>query len=259
MKDLIICFSGTGNSYFVAQKIAQSQNHNNIIMLNELNNDNFSIPERLGIVFPIHMSREPIIVEKKLKEILTEIKDFSNLKYLYAISTASSNYPGWGHIRIEKLFKDFGVATSYVNNVKLPSNYRIKTNEKNNIALFNSATTKIDQIISDINEEKFKFPSFRLFTRSYTNLTYLFFRYYIRHYSESFHVTDDCISCKLCYKSCPANNITFEKGKPVFHDNCYACTGCINTCPTKAIQKKRDNKTRYKNPNGNFNHIYRSE
>ncbi len=259
MKDLIICFSGTGNSYFVAQKIAQSQNHNNIIMLNELNNDNFSIPERLGIVFPIHMSREPIIVEKKLKELLTEIKNFSNLKYLYAISTASSNYPGWGHIRIEKLFKDFGVATSYVNNVKLPSNYRIKTNEKNNIALFNSATTKIDQIISDINEEKFKFPSFRLFTRSYTNLTYLFFRYYIRHYSESFHVTDDCISCKLCYKSCPANNITFEKGKPVFHDNCYACTGCINTCPTKAIQKKRDNKTRYKNPNGNFNHIYRSE
>jgi len=259
MKDLIICFSGTGNSYFVAQKIAQSQNHNNIIMLNELNNDNFSIPERLGIVFPIHMSREPIIVEKKLKELLTEIKNFSNLKYLYAISTASSNYPGWGHIRIEKLFKDFGVATSYVNNVKLPSNYRIKANEKNNIALFNSATTKIDQIISDINEEKFKFPSFRLFTRSYTNLTYLFFRYYIRHYSESFHVTDDCISCKLCYKSCPANNITFENGKPVFHDNCYACTGCINTCPTKAIEKKRDNKTRYKNPNGNFNHIYRSE
>ncbi len=258
MKELIICFSGTGNSYFVAQKIAQSQNHNNILMLNELNKDNFYIPERLGIIFPIHMSREPIIVEKKLRERLSQIKDFSNLKYLYVISTASSNSPGWAHIRIEKIFKDFGVATTYVNNVKLPNNYLVKTNEKNNVALFNSAETKINQIISDINEEKFKFPSFRIFTRSFTNITYLFYSYYTKHFSESFYVTDDCTSCKICYKSCPANNITFENGKPVFHDNCYACTGCINTCPANAIKKKKNNNKQYKNPKGNFNHIYRS-
>ena len=46
-------------------KIAQSQNHNNIVMLNELDIKNFELPERLGLVFPVHLFREPFVVEEK--------------------------------------------------------------------------------------------------------------------------------------------------------------------------------------------------
>ena len=258
MKDLIICFSGTGNSYYVANKIAQSQNHNNIIMINELNKFKFEVPERLGIVFPIHMSREPFTVEQEMRKLLSTIKDFRSLQFVYVITTASINSPGWAHIRVEKMLKDFGVATTYVNNIKMPDNIINPTSEEKSKQLFKEADIKIDQIIKDIEEEKIKFPKFRIFTRSFTNISFLFNRFYAKHYSEDFIVSDECTGCKLCYKSCPAGNITFENGKPVFHDNCFACTCCINTCPTNAIKKKKDNGKRYKNPNGNFNHIYRS-
>lgn len=258
MKDLIICFSGTGNSYYVAKKIAESQNHDNIIMLNDIKVEDFELPERLGIVYPIHMSREPFILEQKMREILTPIKNFKALQFVYEISTAASNSPGWAHIRVEKMLKDFGVATTYVNNVKMPDNIIKPTNLENSKEIFKAADIKINQIIQDLENEKIKFPKFKIFTRSFTNISFLFNRFYAKHYSENFTVNDDCISCRLCYRSCPANNITFENGKPVFHDNCYACTACINNCPTNAIKKKKDNGLRYKNPNGIFTNFYRS-
>ncbi|MGD1817611.1 MAG: EFR1 family ferrodoxin [Pleomorphochaeta sp.] len=258
MKDLIVCFSGTGNSFYVANEIAKSQNHNNIIMLNELSKDNFQIPERLGFVFPIHISREPLIFEKILREVLSTVKDFTPLKFVYAISTAASNSPGWAHIRLEKTLKDFGIATTYVNHVKLPRNYAHQQPQEKIDQLFSEADVKIKSIINDIENEKIKFPKFKIFTRTFTVLTYFINKNFTNHYSSEFEVTEDCINCKLCYRSCPANNITMENGKPVFHDNCYACSGCINTCPTNAIIKKKDDGKRYKNPKGNFNHLYRS-
>ncbi len=258
MKDLIICFSGTGNSYYVAKEISKALDHDNIIMLNELNNQKFEIPERLGLIFPIHMSREPFTVEKEMKEALSKIKDFRALKFLYIITTASINSPGWAHIRVEKMFKDFGIATTYVNNIKMPDNIINPTDSEKSEKLFLEADIKIKNIIEDIKVEKIRFPKFKAFTRTYSNITFLFNRYYARNYSKNFIVSDDCTSCKLCYKSCPANNISFKDGKPIFHDNCFACTNCINTCPTNAIKKKKDNGKRYKNPKGDFNHFYRS-
>jgi ferredoxin/flavodoxin len=258
MKDLIICFSGTGNSYYVAQQIAKSQNHDNIVMINEISIENFEMPERLGIIFPIHMSREPFILEKKIRELLSTIKDFKSLQFVYAISTAGSNSPGWAHIRVEKMLKDFGVTTTYVNNVKMPDNVINPPNTEKSEELFISANIKINQIIQDIEAEKIKFPKFKVFTRTFTNISFLFNRFYCKHYSSKFTVTDDCTNCRLCYTSCPAYNITFENGKPVFHDQCYACTACINNCPTNAIRKKKDNGKRYKNPRGIFSHSYRS-
>ena len=258
MKDLIICFSGTGNSYYVAQKIAQSQNHNNIVMLNELDIKNFELPERLGLVFPVHLFREPFVVEEKMKELFSTIKNFMPLNFLYVVTTASGKSPKWAHIRVEKMFKDFGVATTYVNNIKMPLNVINPTDAEKSKVIYDEADIKIDSVIQDLKEEKFKFPKFRLFTRTYSNLSFYANRYYARCFSEKFVVTDDCTSCRLCYQSCPANNITFENGRPVFHNNCYACTNCINTCPENAIKKQKDNGKRYKNPKGNFNHLYRS-
>ncbi len=257
MRDSIICFSGTGNSYYVAKKIAKSQNHNSIIMVNELD-DKFELPERLGFIFPVYVKREPIFIENKIREVFSKIKDFTNLKYVYLVTTAGSKSPGWTHIRFEKILKDYGVATSYSNNVAMPNNLiHLKTDEEYQ-QIYNKANNTIDLIINDIKEEKFKFPKFKLFTRSFTNITYLFIKYYTRHFSEDFIVSDKCNSCNLCYTCCPSNNITMENGKPIFHDNCYACSACINNCPQDAILKKNNKTKKYKNPKGYYYHKYRS-
>lgn len=257
MKDTIICFSGTGNSYYVAKQIAKSQNHDNIIMINEIN-ESFELPERLGFIFPVYISREPIFIEKKLREILSKITVFTKIQYVYLITTAGSNNPGWTHIRFEKILKDFGVATTYVNNVKMPNNLiKIKDIEESKV-IYKTADLKINTIINELKEEKIKFPKFKLFTHSFSNITYLFNKYYTKHFSENFIVTSDCTSCKLCYQSCPSNNIKMQDGKPIFLDNCFACNACISNCPEEAIIKPKGKNIKYKNPNGYFYHKYRS-
>lgn len=69
-----------------------------------------------------------------------------------------------------------------------------------------------------------------------------------------FRADDKCIQCGLCVKQCPAKNISLKNGSIIFDTRCYMCMRCINQCPNEAIQigKWTINKFRWKGPMGNF-------
>lgn len=46
--------------------------------------------------------------------------------------------------------------------------------------------------------------------------------------SNSFRVTDACISCGLCERICPTGTISMQAGKPVWTDTCVQCVACIS-------------------------------
>lgn len=54
--------------------------------------------------------------------------------------------------------------------------------------------------------------------------------------AKSFRVNDDCIGCGLCARACPLGNIQIVDQKPVWGNNCTHCVSCINRCPKKAIE-----------------------
>jgi len=65
-----------------------------------------------------------------------------------------------------------------------------------------------------------------------------------------YQVNDDCISCGICTKVCPAKCIEIIDGKPNYdYDNCQACMACIHHCPVKAIKLTSMPE---KNPNARF-------
>ncbi|GFP76431.1 EFR1 family ferrodoxin [Clostridium fungisolvens] len=68
--------------------------------------------------------------------------------------------------------------------------------------------------------------------------------------SSDFNVNDNCISCGICQKVCPAKNITLENKTPVFHNQCESCLACIQHCPRQAInyKDKTQNRRRYTHP-----------
>lgn len=68
--------------------------------------------------------------------------------------------------------------------------------------------------------------------------------------TEGFHVTDMCIGCGLCTSSCVCNNITLINGKPKWEDQCIHCMACICGCPSAAIEygKKSRGRVRYHCP-----------
>ena len=59
---------------------------------------------------------------------------------------------------------------------------------------------------------------------------------------KGFRITDSCIGCGKCQKSCPQQCI--EKGRPyvIQQAHCLHCGLCYENCPVKAIQKRSDAK-----------------
>jgi len=50
------------------------------------------------------------------------------------------------------------------------------------------------------------------------------------------HVSNSCVSCKLCEKKCPLGIVPYEyKGDVLSHPDCIQCGQCVTSCPRKSI------------------------
>lgn len=80
--------------------------------------------------------------------------------------------------------------------------------------------------------------------------TAVIYPWFVRHNMQPcrFNVSDACISCGLCQRSCPMQNITADAdGRPVWGDKCALCLRCYHICPHHAVgySKATRDKGRY--------------
>lgn len=63
-------------------------------------------------------------------------------------------------------------------------------------------------------------------------------RVFCRHVikDKRFKTTDRCTGCGRCAAGCVQNNIAMENGRPVFKGNCIHCMACICKCPEAALE-----------------------
>lgn len=69
--------------------------------------------------------------------------------------------------------------------------------------------------------------------------------------SRNFRVLDTCNRCGICERICPENNIFGSLTWPVFRNRCLMCERCVNFCPQKAIIhpiRRLDTDIRYQAP-----------
>ena len=69
--------------------------------------------------------------------------------------------------------------------------------------------------------------------------------------TRAFYADEKCIGCGKCASICPAGAIEMIDGHPAWtKSKCLKCCGCINRCPVSAIQygKKTASRGRYVNP-----------
>ena len=67
-----------------------------------------------------------------------------------------------------------------------------------------------------------------------TAIVYPYFRRFCMS-PRPFHATDACITCGLCARSCPMENIGMADGRPRWGNRCALCLRCYHTCPTHAV------------------------
>ena len=223
---MILYFSGTGNSKYAAQRIADGLGDTLCSMNERIKASDTSPVEtgsRLVIVTPTYAWRIPRLVRDWLLH--TELHGATQVWFVMTCGSEIGSADKYNRALCEeKGLTCMGTAQ-----------------------IVARAEPDIDRAIAAIREER-AFPPTRckLYDRFMSGpVNPIFYGCFVK--DRAFTVSDACIGCGQCARLCPTNNITLREGKPVWGGDCTHCMACICRCPTEAIEygRKSVGKPRY--------------
>ena len=247
---MIIYFTGTGNSQYIAEAIArgcrdQAVSANSYIKAGT--RGVFSSEKPYVFVFPVYLSIMPAIFRTFILR-----SSFSGNRNAYFVPTCASADGSVPNAAIQ-LCRETGYF-HYMGccKVKMPQNYLLLFHMFDQDQIeerLKEAGTTVRKICRAIERGK-HFPE-KPVSRIEYQATGLVEKWYNARFTRTdpFYATDACIGCGLCEKTCPVNAIELTKEKrPVWvQKTCVHCMACINRCPKQAIEygKRTTGKSRY--------------
>lgn len=246
---MVLYFSGTGNTRYVAQALAQLLGDEEVNMVDRMKkggHQRFYSQKPYVICAPIYAWRFPAVVEGFISRC-----DLWGSSDVYFVATCAS-HAGSADKYLKKICEKKKMNYKGFSSVIMPENYIVMfkpgTNDEN-AKIIHKANDDIAHIYEHIEGNAFLTDRhkkrFYAVASSFGN-TY-FYGAFVS--SDKFRTTDKCVGCGLCAARCPLNNITIENGKPVWSNRCTHCMACINGCPACAVEygNKTVGKQRYFN------------
>lgn len=243
----IFYYSGTGNSYLVAQEINKRLGQGEIYNLLEYAGEKL-VADKIIIIFPVHMYGVPPVVLEFIRRIQIESK-----VRIYVICTCGG-VPGETLWQVKKTLKErkMQLAGGYI--IKMPRTYIVEfkvQSEAKQKKLIIAMYKKVSQIVKDVEEGKRKrFEVKEIgFGRVMHRLVYPNMMKNLNDRDKAFWVNSLCVGCKKCTQVCPVQNIEYKDGKLLWQHNCLMCFRCIHECSRGAIEYGNHTlgKKRYKN------------
>lgn len=249
----IFYFTSTGNSLYVGKKIKEKIDID-LVSISKIKDEKVVVNEdMIGIIFPLHCFSIPEIVENFIKRL-----DIKGNPYIFALQVTGGGSFNNGFFTIDKILKSKGLKLNNFTEIKYISNYtragKNPTEERAKEAI-KREEEKLNRFIEDLIDRKEKNKSVN--KQALSMFIHNMWRYKYKNKDKHFNVNSNCISCSMCKKICPVENIDLEDGKPIWKGKCIDCMACINICPEKAINigTKTEKKNRYKNPYINPNEL----
>lgn len=244
---MIVYFTGTGNSRYCAQMLADTLGE-------ELFDSFYHIKNGIAaelvsgtpwvFVSPTYCWQLPHVFEDFIRN-----TRFEGSKEAYFVMTCGSDIGNAG-AKIEKLCEEVGLNYRGVLPVVMPENY---------IALFDvpkpELATRIVRVAKrPLGKAVMTISKGECFPKGKVSLVDkmksgpvnpFFYKTIIK--AKPFYTTESCTGCGKCERVCVLNNISIKDGKPMWGDACTHCMACICGCPTEAIEygKKSKGKPRY--------------
>lgn len=247
---MVLFFSGTGNSAYVAELIADQTGDELISIMNRIRDrDHSKITAEKPLVFvtPTYGWRIPKLVE----EWITKMK-FTGSKKAYFVLTCGEGI-GNAEKYIRRLCEKKGFEFMGCQKVVMPENYLALfpvPEEKEAAAIIKKARPVIRRAADAIRLEKpFAGKKQTVLGDIMSGpVNGAFYTFIVR--DKKFYATDACVDCGRCTAVCPLHNITLKDQKPVWNGKCTHCMACITGCPVEAIEYGRASigKRRYQCP-----------
>lgn len=239
---MILYFSGTGNSEYVAKRIGQETGEEVVNLFEKIRDRDFSKMHSDSpwvIAAPTYAWRIPRILHEWL-----ERTRLSGSKAVYFVMTCGGSI-GNSEKYLKKLcgFKKMDYQGCYP--VVMPENYIAMFStpaEKEALEIIGRAEGEIDKAAHLIkNGSAFPQRSFTVMDKMNSSIVNdVFYPMFV--HAKKFYASDSCISCGKCADVCPEKNIRIENGRPVWGSDCTHCMACICRCPVEAIEYGKHSK-----------------
>lgn len=235
---MIYYFSATGNSKYVAERIARATGDRVASMTDCLNSGSLSFGiadgESIGFVTPTYFWGLPTVVVDFLARATLNM---SGGHYAYHALTYGTT-TGQAHAMLKKIAARRGLAIDASFCVKMVDTWTPLfdlSDPARNEAITAAAEPRIDEAVALItsraagNFVKDAIPQ---------PLSALFYATYrAGRKTKKFSVTDACVGCGACESLCPVRAIEMNGGKPAWvKDRCAYCLACLHHCPAFAIR-----------------------
>lgn len=246
---MICYFSATGNSKYVAERIAGALGDTAVSIVNAEPAFRLAAGERFGLVTPTYFWELPVPV----RDFLSRLALAGGAHYVFLIATYGTT-PGCCGEDARRVLKKRDIALNAAFSVRMPDTWTpiFDLSDPEKVAAQNrDAEGFIADVIARIqaqetgNRTERRAPyAVRAITDPLMNSA---------RKTKHFYVEDSCIGCGLCARNCPVQAIALRDKKPVWvRERCALCLGCLHRCPKFAIQYgsgKTKLHGQYRNPN----------
>lgn len=247
---MIVFFSATGNTKFVAEELARLLDDEALDLSPRIRSgDTTEIDsgKTLVVCSPVHVSGLPKFYADYLRRV-----SFTGSPDVYGVFT-NAGYSGIAGSQLKAIFRKKGMRYKGFAEFKFPGIHITSIthkpiSDKEVEERIQTSSKRVPSIAEVIRRgERFENQRVWLLEIAITSLLAPLLRY-IGMSTKGFWTTAQCISCGKCERICPVSAIQMQSGKPLWATtHCAHCMACVHNCPVEAIEygKATQGKRRY--------------
>ncbi len=258
---MVLYFSATGNTKFIAEEIAARLGDEAMDLLERIKAGDYSeirSEKPFVICAPAHVCEMPRFFAKFIDRV--KLAGNENVYYVFT----SGGYAGIAASLAKRQAKHKGMKYFGAAEFKMPRNYPVSRHypllsEEENKQRIEASYERIPAVVDRISRgEKLKYRHIFLFELIIT-LPFNPVWTGKMHKTTPFYATDKCIGCGKCEKLCPVNRITMQEGRPKWEGICAHCMSCLSGCPVEAIEYRDRTEGKYRYTFNKFGKEFRSK